>query len=122
VQLLDDAGTLAFGGEDGVELPWTSRADVPVSIAVDAHQGVTFFQAGHAGAAKAGAPPDHLLAARFDAHGKALWPKPLVVGPVPGAATDRVLLTTGNDGNVLVSRLAVLVTPGGSVISTAGKR
>lgn len=122
VQLLDEQGTLAFGGEDGVELPWTSRADVPVSIAVDSSAGVTFFQAGHAGAAKPGAPPDHLLAARFDARGKALWAKPLVVGPVAGAAIDRVALTVGNDGNVAIPRLGVTVTPGGSVISLAGKR
>jgi len=122
VQLLDDKGTLAFSGQDGVELPWTSRADVPVAIAVDSSPGVTFFQAGHARAAKPGAPPDHLLAARFDAHGKALWAKPLVVGPVPGAATDRVVLTVGNDGNITVPRLAVMVTPGGSVISLAAKR
>lgn len=121
-QLLADAGTLGFAGEEGVELPWTSRADVPVAIAVDGSQGVMFFQAGHAGAAKAGAPPDHLLAARFDAHGKALWARPLVVGPVPGAATDRVPLTVGSDGNVVVARLGVMVTPGGSVISLAGKR
>jgi hypothetical protein len=122
VQLLDEQGTLAFGGEEGVELPWTSRADVPVAIAVDAGPGVTLFQAGHAGAAKPGAPPDHLLAARFDVHGKALWSKPLVVGPVSGAATDRVVLTVGNDGNIAVPRLGVTVTPGGSVIALGGKR
>ena len=122
VQLLTDAGTLAFAGEDGVALPWASRADAPVSIASDAGQAVTFFQAGYAGTAKPGAPPDHLLAARFDAHGKALWAKPLVVGPVPGAAGDRVALTTSSDGNVLVARLAVVVTPGGSVIGAGARR
>lgn len=122
IQLLDEQGTLAFGGEEGIELPWTSRADVPVSIAVDSGPGVTFFQAGHAGAAKAGAPPDHLLAARFDANGKALWSKPLVVGPVSGAATERVALTVGSDGNVTIPKLGVTVTPGGSVIASAGKR
>ena len=119
VQLLTDAGTLAFAGEEGVELPWTSRADAPISIAVDAGRGVTFFQAGNAGAAKPGAAPDHLLAARFDARGKAMWAKPLVVGPVAGAATERVALTMGNDGNVLISSLGVTVTPGGSVIAAA---
>jgi hypothetical protein len=117
VQLLGEAGILAFGGEEGVELPWTSRADAPVSIAVDADRGVTFFQVGHAGGGKPGAPPDHLLAARFDARGKALWDRPLVVGPVPGAATDRVALTMGNEGNVVISRLGVMVTPGGSVVT-----
>ena len=123
VQLLSDAGTLAFAGEEGVELPWTSRADAPVSIAVDGGKGVTFFQVGHAGASKPGAPPDHLLAARFDARGKALWDKPLIVGPLPGAATDRVLLTMGNEGNALISGLGVMVTPGGSVVTVArGKR
>ena len=122
VQLLDEQGTLAFGGEEGVELPWTSRADVPVAIAVDPGPGVTFFQAGHAGAAKAGAPPDHLLAARFDVHGKALWAKPLVVGAVSGAATERVVLSVGNDGNIAVPKLGVTVTPGGSVVSLAAKR
>ncbi len=122
VQLLTDAGTLAFAGEDGVALPWTSRADAPISIAVDAGKAVTFFQAGNAGAERPGAPPDHLLAARFDARGKALWAKPLVVGPVPGAAGDRVVLTAGNDGNVAIPRLGVTVTPGGSVISLGGKR
>jgi hypothetical protein len=122
VQLLTDAGTLAFAGEDGVALPWTSRADAPVSIAVDAGKGVTFFQVGQAGSAKPGAAPDHLLAARFDARGKALWPTPLVVGPVPGAVGSRVLLTTGNDGNVLVSSLGVTVTPGGSVIGAGARR
>jgi hypothetical protein len=122
VQLLTDAGILAFAGEEGVELPWTSRADAPISIAVDAGRGVTFFQAGHAGAAKPGAPPDHLLAARFDARGKAVWAKPLVVGAASGAASERVALTAGNDGNVLISRLGVTVTPGGSVIAGGGKR
>ncbi len=122
VQLLDEQGTLAFGGEDGVELPWTSRADVPVAIAVDPGPGVTFFQAGHAGAAKAGAPPDHVMAARFDVHGKALWSKPLVVGAVSGAATERLVLTVGNDGNIAVPKLGVTVTPGGSVVSLAAKR
>jgi hypothetical protein len=121
-QLLSDEGVLSFGGEEGVELPWTSRVDAPVAIAVDGDHGVMFFQAGHAGAGKAGAPPDHLLAARFDAHGKALWAKPLVVGPVAGAATERVLLSAGGDGNIVVPRLAVMVTPGGSVISIPGKR
>ena len=122
VQLLTDAGTLAFAGEEGVELPWTSRADAPISIAVDAGKGVTFFQAGQAGAGKPGAAPDHLLAARFDTHGKALWARPLIVGPVPGAAGERVALTAGNDGNVSISRLGVTVTTGGSVIAAAGKR
>ncbi|MEP7124009.1 MAG: hypothetical protein ABJE95_23985 [Byssovorax sp.] len=123
VQLLNEEGTLAFSGEEGVELPWTSRVDAPVSIAVDAGKGVTFFQVGHAGAGKPGAPPDHLLAARFDPHGKALWDRPLVVGPLPGPLGDRVVLTTGNDGNVLISRLGVMVTPGGSVIAlTRGPR
>ena len=122
IQLLSDQGNLAFNGEDGVELPWTSRADAPVAIAIDSGHGVTLFQAGHAGAAKAGAPLSHLLAARFDAQGKALWPRPLIVGPVPGRAGDSVALTTSNDGNILVSRLGVMVTPGGSVISLPGKR
>jgi hypothetical protein len=119
VQLLSDAGTLAFGGEEGLELPWTSRADAPVSIAVDGSKGVTFFQVGHAGAGQPGAPPDHLLAARFDARGKALWDRSLVVGPVPGAVTDRVVLTMGNEGNVVISRLGVMVTPAGSVVTVA---
>jgi len=35
----------------------------------------------------------------------------------PGAAGDRVVLTTGNDGNVVITGLGVMVTPGGSVIS-----
>ena len=109
-------------GEEGVELPWTSRADAPISIAVDAGKGVTFFQVGQAGIARPGAAPDHLLAARFDARGKALWARPLVVGAVPGAASERVALTAGNDGNVLVSALGVTVTPGGSVSGAGAKR
>jgi hypothetical protein len=121
VQLLSDAGTLDFAGEEGVELPWTSRADVPISIAVDGTKGVTFFQAGHVGLATT-APPDLLLAARYDAQGKSLWRRPLVVGKAPRALGERLALTAGNDGDVVIPSLGLRVTSGGSVINLSEKR
>jgi hypothetical protein len=114
-QLLDTAGRLTWG-EGGEPLPWPSRASAPVSIAVDTADSVILFQAGIAAQSKAGAPLDHVLAARYDARGKPLWARPLVVGPLASAATDRIAVSV-SDGIVTVPRLSVQITSSGAVVN-----
>ena len=103
-QMLDEQGQLAFGPR-GVDLPWAAKASAPVAIAADTEKTVVLCQAGDARHGATGAAPDHVLCARYDAHGKALWPAPVDLGAAPPEVPGAQNGGNGSSPRIVASRL-----------------
>jgi hypothetical protein len=98
-QLVTENGVHAFG-TDGMGLPWLFRAAAPVSLALDTEESFLLFRLGQSGGA---GTAEWIFASRWSPEGKPMWPGPLSLKRLPGAAVDaraRVVLTPNADGGV----------------------
>ncbi|UQA55248.1 hypothetical protein [Polyangium aurulentum] len=127
VARLDQEAQRAWG-PSGVRLPWKPAAGAPLTIAADGDETVILLGLGSPDDRAADPGPPAVLAMRYDAHGKALWPAPATVGRPSGVAPARVTTRQIEPGTLEVvldaapSRRSVELTSAGNVIFTPRRR
>jgi hypothetical protein len=82
LQRLAESSRLVWGSE-GRSLPWASKPDQAVAMALDTDDSAILVQIGYAAGPGGKTTPGHVLAYRVDAEGDALWPRPIDLGPTP---------------------------------------
>lgn len=123
-----DEGAQRAWGRSGIRLPWKPAAGAPLTIAVDSEETVILLGLGTPDDRAADPGPPAVLAMRYDASGKALWPAPAAVGRPSGPPQARIVTRQLEPGTLEVvldaapSRRAVELTSAGNVIFAPRRR